>query len=97
MFVSSLRDDEMDGAWEAPLINNPSCDTAPGCGKWTPPMIDNPGYKGKWYPLMIENPAYKGKWAPRKIPNPDYFEDLEPFKMDDIVRATRIAIGAMSR
>jgi calnexin len=51
-------------------------------------MIDNPSYKGKWYPPMIDNPAYKGKWAPRKIPNPDYFEDLEPFKMDDIVSAS---------
>ncbi|CAG0916679.1 unnamed protein product [Notodromas monacha] len=77
-------DEEMDGAWEAPLINNPVCDTAPGCGKWTPPMVDNPSYRGKWYPPMIDNPAYKGKWSPRKVANPDYFEDLEPFKMDDI-------------
>lgn len=77
-------DDEMDGEWEAPLINNPICAEAPGCGEWSAPMIDNPSYKGKWKAPMIDNPNYKGKWAPRKIPNPDYFEDLQPYKMTPI-------------
>ena len=52
-------DDEMDGDWEAPLIENPACKDAPGCGAWTRPSIDNPAFKGKWRPPMIDNPAYK--------------------------------------
>ena len=27
-------DEEMDGDWEAPLIDNPECKAAPGCGTW---------------------------------------------------------------
>ena len=52
-------DEEMDGEWEAPLVPNPLCQSAPGCGKWRKPMIDNPLYKGKWFPPMINNPNYK--------------------------------------
>ena len=52
-------DEDMDGDWEAPLIENPECKAAPGCGKWKRPMIDNPSYKGKWFPPMITNPAFK--------------------------------------
>lgn len=77
-------DEEMDGEWEAPLVPNPVCQSAPGCGKWRRPMIDNPLYKGKWFAPMINNPNYKGKWKPRKIPNPDYFHDPHPFKMTAI-------------
>lgn len=64
-----------------PQIANPKCESAPGCGVWQRPMIDNPNYKGKWKPPMIDNPSYQGIWKPRKIPNPDFFEDLEPFRM----------------
>lgn len=39
-------DDSMDGDWEAPLITNPACEGAPGCGPWVTPEIDNPKYKG---------------------------------------------------
>ena len=53
------RDDEMDGVWEAPMVENPLCKTALGCGKWTPPMIPNPAYKGLWSPPLIENPKYR--------------------------------------
>ncbi|MGH0133007.1 UNVERIFIED_CONTAM: hypothetical protein FKN15_015290 [Acipenser sinensis] len=74
-------DEEMDGEWEAPQVPNPACETAPGCGTWKLPMINNPNYKGKWKPSMIDNPNYQGIWSPRKIPNPDYFEDLHPFRM----------------
>jgi len=74
----------MDGDWEAPLINNPACQDAPGCGAWQKPMIDNPAYKGKWFAPLINNPGYKGKWKPRKIPNPDYYHDPEPYKMTPI-------------
>jgi len=75
----------MDGDWEAPLIPNPLCESAPGCGPWKPPHINNPNYKGKWHAPLIDNPNYKGKWKPRRIPNPDFFEDKNPFRMTDIV------------
>jgi hypothetical protein len=75
----------MDGDWEAPLIPNPLCESAPGCGPWKSPNINNPNYKGKWHAPLIENPNYKGKWKPRRIPNPDFFEDKNPFRMTDIV------------
>ena len=52
-------DDEMDGDWEAPLLENPACKDAPGCGPWTAPTIDNPAFKGKWRAPLIANPAYK--------------------------------------
>ena len=56
-------DDEEDGEWEAPMIENPKCSV--GCGKWEAPMINNPAYKGKWYAPKIDNPAYIGEWKPR--------------------------------
>jgi hypothetical protein len=77
-------DEEMDGDWEAGLVPNPACASAPGCGKWHVPMIDNPLFKGKWHAPLINNPNYQGKWKPRKIPNPDYFHDPEPYKMTPI-------------
>lgn len=49
----------MDGEWEAPQIANPKCESAPGCGVWQRPTIDNPNYKGKWKPPMIDNPNYQ--------------------------------------
>ena len=88
-------DDDIDGEWEAPLINNPACESSAGCGPWSQPMIDNPAYKGKWYPALINNPNYKGKWRPRKIPNPDYYHDPEPFKMTAI-GAVGIELWSMS-
>ncbi|XP_033742114.1 calnexin-like isoform X2 [Pecten maximus] len=77
-------DDDMDGDWEAALINNPKCENAPGCGKWEKPSVKNPKYKGKWSAPIIDNPDYQGVWKPRKIDNPAYFEDLEPYKMTPI-------------
>ncbi|NP_001080326.1 calnexin S homeolog isoform X1 [Xenopus laevis] len=74
-------DEDMDGEWEAPQVANTKCESAPGCGVWQRPTIDNPMYKGKWKPPMIDNPNYQGIWKPRKIANPDFFEDLEPFRM----------------
>lgn len=47
-------DDEDDGEWEAPMIDNPDFK-----GEWKPKMIDNPDYKGKWEHPMIDNPEYK--------------------------------------
>jgi len=69
-------DDEEDGEWEAPMIDNPACKV--GCGKWTPPKINNPEYKGKWYAPKIDNPEYKGEWKAKQIPNPNFFEDKKP-------------------
>lgn len=77
-------DDEMDGDWEPALIKNPACESAPGCGPWNKPSIENPAYKGKWFAPMINNPGYQGKWKPAMIPNPDFFEDPNPFKMTPI-------------
>lgn len=78
-------DAEMDGEWEAPLIDNPKCAVSDGCGKWEAPLITNPEYKGKWRAPLIDNPNYKGKWKARRIPNPDFFEDQNPFRMHTIV------------
>jgi len=46
-------DDELDGEWEAPLIDNPEYK-----GEWKAPMIDNPAYKGEWVHPMIPNPDF---------------------------------------
>ena len=47
-------DDEMDGEWEPPQINNPAYK-----GEWKPKQIDNPSYKGPWVHPEIANPDYK--------------------------------------
>uniref|UniRef100_A0A182HPG0 Uncharacterized protein n=1 Tax=Anopheles arabiensis TaxID=7173 RepID=A0A182HPG0_ANOAR len=88
-------DNDMDGEWEPPLIPNPMCEKAVGCGLWKAPMVPNPNYKGKWRPPLIANVNYQGKWAPRKIPNPDFFEDLTPFRMTPIA-AVGIELWSMS-
>jgi calreticulin len=46
-------DDEMDGEWEAPMIDNPEYK-----GEWKPRQIDNPDYKGEWVHPQIANPEY---------------------------------------
>jgi len=46
-------DEEMDGEWEAPMINNPDFQ-----GEWKAKKIDNPDYKGPWVHPMIANPDY---------------------------------------
>jgi len=47
-------DDELDGEWEAPLIDNPEYK-----GEWKAPKIANPAYKGEWVHPLIENPEFK--------------------------------------
>lgn len=47
-------DEEDDGEWEPPIMDNPEYK-----GEWKPKMIDNPAYKGPWEHPMIDNPAYK--------------------------------------
>merc|ERR1712228_28939 len=43
-------DDEDDGEWEPPLIDNPEFK-----GEWSPKEIENPDYKGEWKPQQIVN------------------------------------------
>jgi len=45
--------DESDGEWEAPQIENPEYK-----GEWKPKRISNPAYKGAWVHPMIANPDY---------------------------------------
>merc|ERR1712165_404864 len=47
-------DEEDDGEWEPPMVDNPDYK-----GPWTPKMIDNPDFKGPWVHPMIPNPDYK--------------------------------------
>lgn len=82
----------MDGEWAPPLIDNPVCKTAPGCGPWTQPLIPNPKFKGKWKAPLIDNPDFQGKWTPKKIPNPNYFFDDTPLKSSPIV-STRMNLN----
>jgi calreticulin len=46
-------DDEMDGEWEPPQIDNPEYK-----GEWKPKQIPNPAFKGKWIHPEIDNPEY---------------------------------------
>jgi len=46
-------DSELDGEWEAPLIDNPEYK-----GEWKAPSIPNPEYKGEWVHPKIPNPDY---------------------------------------
>jgi len=46
-------DEEMDGEWEAPMVNNPEYK-----GEWKAKQIDNPDYKGPWEHPIIDNPDY---------------------------------------
>jgi calreticulin len=46
-------DDEEDGEWEAPLIDNPEYK-----GVWRAKQIDNPAYIGAWEHPLIPNPDF---------------------------------------
>ncbi|KAJ1659231.1 hypothetical protein GGF38_004110, partial [Coemansia sp. RSA 25] len=77
-------DDEEDGDWAAPMIPNPRCADAAGCGPWERPLMRNPSFKGQWSAPLIDNPRYKGEWAPRRIRNPGFFEDQDLYKLSRI-------------
>merc|ERR1719506_2910681 len=47
-------DDEEDGEWEAPMIDNPDYH-----GEWSVKRISNPAYKGFWEAKKIANPEYE--------------------------------------
>ena len=51
-------DDDMDGEWEPPMIDNPEYK-----GEWKPRQIDNPAYKGAWVHPEIDNPEYNAEDA----------------------------------
>jgi len=46
-------DDELDGSWEAPTINNPAYK-----GEWKARQIENSLYKGEWVHPKIDNPDF---------------------------------------
>lgn len=46
-------DDDMDGDWEPPMVDNPEYK-----GDWKAKMMKNPAYKGKWVHPEIDNPDY---------------------------------------
>ena len=50
----SPADDEEDGTWEVPEIDNPAYK-----GAWHAKRIPNPAYKGPWVQKDIPNPEYK--------------------------------------
>jgi len=70
--------DEEDGEWEKEKIDNPKCESVPGCGPWKPPLKNNPLYKGKWSAPLIDNPNYNGIWEAKQIPNPHYYHIERP-------------------
>ena len=49
--VANIAKDEEDGDWIAPLVPNPKCEDASGCGEWTQPKIRNPTYKVSFAPI----------------------------------------------
>merc|ERR1712017_17029 len=46
-------DDDEDGEWEPPMIDNPAYK-----GDWSVKRISNPAYKGFWEAKKIDNPEY---------------------------------------
>jgi len=46
-------DDDLDGEWTAPMIDNPEFK-----GTWKAKQIDNPDYKGPWVHPKVDNPEY---------------------------------------
>jgi len=46
-------DDDLDGEWTAPMIDNPEYK-----GAWKAKLIDNPAYKGPWVHPKVANPDY---------------------------------------
>merc|ERR1712161_129169 len=46
-------DDEDDGEWEPPTLDNPDYK-----GPWEQKQIDNPEYKGSWVHPQVANPDY---------------------------------------
>jgi len=77
-------DDSFFGPFIPPMIPNPRCKNAIGCGKYVQPMRKNPKFKGKWSKPIISNPNFKGKWNPPLIDNPFFFVDKDPYLISPI-------------
>merc|ERR1711871_265370 len=58
-------DDEDDGEWEPPMVDNPEYK-----GEWKPKMIDNPAYEGEWVHPEIDNPDLKDDAEMYKVCDP---------------------------
>merc|ERR1711998_801836 len=57
IYEGSINDDwedEEDGEWEPPMIDNPAFK-----GEWSVKRISNPAYKGFWEAKKIDNPEYE--------------------------------------
>merc|ERR1712086_1139486 len=57
-------DDEEDGEWEAPMIDNPEFK-----GEWSVKRISNPAYKGVWEAKKIANPEFEDDKAVYSFPD----------------------------
>ena len=66
-------DEEKDGEWEPPEVDNPDCEEY-GCGEWKADLIDNPNFVGKWEAERVENPNYAGPWEPEEVDNPGFYD-----------------------
>jgi calnexin len=75
------------GPWRPPMMANPKCLAAVGCGRYTPPKIRNPKYRGPYVTPQIPNPNFCGKWTPRQIANPDFVPDDHPNRLAPIAAA----------
>ena len=67
-------DDEEDGEWTAPQIDNPDYK-----GPWSPKKIPNPAYKGPWVHPEIDNPEYKDDPKDPAVCNPSSHVRFEPW------------------
>jgi len=57
-------DDEEDGEWEAPMIDNPAFK-----GEWSVERISNPAYKGVWESKKVDNPEFEDDKEVYKFPD----------------------------
>jgi hypothetical protein len=60
------------------MVENPKCRGAPGCGRYTAPLVANPLHKDNYVHPKTKNPKYSGIWRQPMISNPEYFDDPQP-------------------
>jgi calnexin len=82
--------DEEDGEWEAPVIDNPDYS-----GPWRQKRIPNPAYKGPFKPRNIPNPAYFDDPTPSKISGQSIDGiAIEVWTMDGHVQYDNFIVGS---
>ena len=64
-------DDEEDGEWEAPMIDNPDYK-----GEWSVKRISNPAYKGFWEAKKVANPEARSCLYLNPIYRRTYYVDI---------------------